>query len=58
MSTPLGNGQCARRRAGRCLELATTTREVRICDDVYDLPLCPTHAVELDEMRGGGSSSR
>lgn len=52
----LSNGQCAHRwvGAGRCLELAVTTRPIRRWAEtphevVYDVPLCAQHADVYDE---------
>lgn len=47
----LVNGQCAHRWRGhgRCLELATVTRELPRDEVVYDLPLCPDHAEYFDQ---------
>lgn len=49
----LANGQCAHRwpDAGRCLELAVTTRPMRrlsMGDVVYEVPLCEDHAAYYD----------
>ena len=49
----LANGQCAHRwpGLGRCLELATTTREIPRGDVVYDVPLCRDHAWLFDSKK-------
>ena len=50
----LANGQCAHRQvgAGRCLELAITTRpfprHIGTVDVIYDVPLCHDHGLFFD----------
>lgn len=46
----LGNGRCAHRWLGhgRCLELATKTREIRRGPVTYDVPLCDAHDEVFD----------
>jgi hypothetical protein len=60
----LVNGQCAHRwiGLGRCLELATETRELnrRTTDDdvIYDVPLCRTHAKWFDQKPARVSTAK
>jgi hypothetical protein len=60
----LVNGQCAHRWTGlgRCLELATETRELKreTTDDdvIYDVPLCRTHAEWFDQKPARVSTAK
>jgi len=49
----LANGQCAHRwpGMGRCLDLATVTRQLPHPQVIYDIPLCAAHASYFDQER-------